>query len=350
MKNIIKESLCLLVLVIVSGCEDDTFSSTNTPPEFPAKDWQQVNNPEEFGWNTDRLNSVENFSKASGTQSVMIIDDGKLIESWGNTDKNFYVASIRKSYLSMIYGYYINSGISLEATLNDYNIDDINPTLNTLEKSAKIKDLLFSSSGVYHSSTDSDNDNLPLRNSTLPGTSFYYNNWDFNALGTIFEQRTGEKIHQVFSDRIGSKIGLQDFNWPTDGRYNTSSKSIHRSYPFNMTTRDMARIGLLMLKKGNWNGIQIIDESWVNTITTRKIEVPESDGGGGYGYMWWVNDAGRFTDYGNIPTDAFSAQGNQSQIILVIPSKNVVIVHRGLFTMESSRVLMILKMILNAKY
>lgn len=349
MKNLIKNSIYVLSFIALYSCEDDTFSTTNNPPNFPKNKWQQVDNPENFGWNSDRLSAAEDFSKASGTQSVMIIDNGKLIESWGDTDKKFYVASIRKSYLSMIYGYYINSSISLDATLGDYNIDDINPTLNTQEKSAKIRDLLSSTSGVYHNSTDTSNDNLPPRNSTLPGELFYYNNWDFNALGTIFEQQTGEKIHKVFNDRIGTKIGLEDFNWQTDGRYNSSSNSIHKSYPFDMTTRDMARIGLLMLKNGNWDGEQIIDENWTNTITTRKIEVPQSDGGGGYGYMWWVNDGGRFSNYGNIPTDAFSAQGNQSQIILVVPSKNVVIVHRGRFNMEGSRVLMILKMILNAK-
>jgi CubicO group peptidase (beta-lactamase class C family) len=351
MKNQIRNSIYFMTILWTTlSCEDDTFPKSDNPPPFPTNGWQQVENIENFGWNADRLESAERFSITSGTQSVMIIDNGRLIESWGDTDKKFYVASIRKSYLSMLYGYYINTNISLDATLNDYAIDDINPTLNSQEKSAKVKDLLSSSSGVYHKSTDSsDNENLPPRNSTFPGQTFYYNNWDFNALGTIFEQQTGKKIHQVFSDKIGSKIGLQDFNWQTDGRYNSSSNSIHRSYPFDMTTRDMARIGLLMLKKGNWNGEQIIDESWINTITTRKVEVPQADGGGGYGYMWWVNDGGRFSTYGNIPADAFSAQGNQSQIILVVPSKNVVIVHRGRFNMDGNRVLMILKMILDAK-
>ena len=54
--------------------------------------------------------------------------------------------------------------------------------------------------------------NRPARGSHAPGTFRYYNNWDFNVLGTIFEKRTGLKIGEAFYQRIAKPIGMQDFS------------------------------------------------------------------------------------------------------------------------------------------
>ena len=337
------------ILLFISCKKEYEFSKNNNIPDFPSTNWVRISNVSDFGWSLEKLESAEKFSKASGTKSVMIIENGKLIYSWGDCEEKYYVASIRKSLLSMIYGYYVNSKISLDATLSDYNIDDKSPQLNDFEKTATIRDLLTSSSGIYHKAAAADGGSLPERNSKLHGEEFYYNNWGFNALGTIFEQKTGQKIFQVFNDSIGSKIGFQDFNWQSDGRYDFSDVSIHPAYHFDMTTRDMARIGLLVLNKGNWDGKQIISEDWIDTITSKKIEVSKDYGGGSYGYMWWVNDSGYMVDFAGLSNDAFSAQGHWSQLILIIPSKNIVIVHRAKKNLDTSRPLLLIGMILNAK-
>jgi len=350
-----KKDINLLLLfafsiLFFSSCDKEfEFSKSDQIPEFPSKNWIQVSNVSDFGWSKEKLESVEKFSIASGTSSVMVIENGKLIYSWGDCAEKYYVASIRKSFLSMIFGYYIGSKISLNATLSDYRIDDISPPLNDLEKSATIRDLLASSSAVYHKAAAADGGSLPERNSKQHGEAFYYNNWGFNALGTIFEQQTGQKIFQVFNDSIGSKIGLQDFNWQSDGRYDHSEVSVHPAYHFDMTTRDMARIGLLVLNKGNWAGKQIVSKNWINTITSKKISVPVDYGGGSYGYMWWVNDGGYMVDFAGVSKDAFSAQGYWSQLIMIIPQKSTVIVHRAKKNLDPARPLLIVKMILNSK-
>lgn len=65
--------------------------------------------------------------------------------------------------------------------------------------------------------------------------------------------------------------------------------------------------------------------------------------------MWWVNDGGYLVDFAGVSTDAYSAQGNLSQIILIIPSRKIVIVHRASKNLDPSRMLMIIRMILNSK-
>ena len=290
--------LGIILLFVTISCgkfEDDIFEVTDVPPLLPRENWVKVNNPEDFGWSVEALDNVRDYAKEIKSEALMIIDKGKLIAAYGDTDRKYYVASVRKSYLSLLYGFYVDSLISLDATLLDYEIDDKNPTLNNQEKTATVRHLLTSSSGIYHKSAASDNDDLPARNSDAPGERFYYNNWDFNALGTIFSKRTGKNIFEDFHTKIGSKIGLEDFKWQDDGRLDYSDVSEHPTYHFDMTCRDMARIGLLMLNNGKWGNEQIVPLEWITESTSPQISVGEEFSNGSYGYMWWARRRWRRT-------------------------------------------------------
>ena len=76
------------------------------------------------------------------------------------------------------------------------------------------------------------------------------------------------------------------------------------------------------LHKGNWNGEQILDESWVDYSVT-----PTNSSNGGYGAQFWLNTGGK---YPNVPRDLYSCNGYQGQRIFIIPSKDIVIVRMGL--------------------
>lgn len=342
----------LLLALIGAGCynlNDDAFTSVAQAPAFPGREWVKAD-PEQHGWSAQKLNDAREYAEDIKSDAVMVIDDGRLIAAWGNTDRKYYVASVRKSFLSVLYGYFADQSISLTATLGEYGINDKNPPLNEAELKATVQDLLTSSSGVYHQSAASDtNDDLPTRNSALPGSKFYYNNWDFNALGTIFEKRTGAKIYDVFDQRIARPIGMQDFNRQQDGRYDYSSVSEHPAYHFDMTARDMARFGVFLLNNGNWNGQQLVPASWLAESTSGQIAVPDSYGGGSYGYMWWVHDGGNFASIG-LSKRTFSAQGNWTQLILIDPEKRIVIIHRAYKrTIDGKKALSLLQKIMAAR-
>jgi CubicO group peptidase (beta-lactamase class C family) len=164
----------------------------------------------------------------------------------------------------------------------------------------------------------------PKRYSHEPGTFWYYNNWDFNVVGTIFRQETGQDIFGAFKSRIGDPIGMEDFE-TIDGFYHYESCSIHPAYVMRLTARDMARFGLLFLRNGVWNGERIIKESWIRESTTSY-----SDAGsfGGYGYMWWVAVDGRHIPAVTLSDGSYSARGYGGHYILVIPDYDLVIVHR----------------------
>lgn len=169
--------------------------------------------PEEIGWSSAKLEEAKNYAEQIGSAAVMALYDGKVFLSFGNISQKYLIHSIRKLFLCALYGIYVKRGlIDLDENLDELGIDDIPPYLTSIEKQATVRDLLMSRSGVYHEAAAEVMINTrPERGSHTPGTFFYYNNWDFNVLGTIFEEQTGKKIFEAFKEEIADPIGMQDF-------------------------------------------------------------------------------------------------------------------------------------------
>jgi CubicO group peptidase (beta-lactamase class C family) len=165
----------------------------------------------------------------------------------------------------------------------------------------------------------------PPRGSAGPGTTWCYNNWDFNALGTIFRNLTGADIHVDFAERIGAPRGTEDFRPAIDGEYVALRESTHPAYPFRMSARDLARFGELFLRKGRAAERQVIPAHWVAMST-----LPYSSAGtsGAYGYMWWVERSGILFQNAIAPPGAYAALGAGGHCVAVIPTLDSVIVHR----------------------
>ena len=268
--------------------------------------------------------AVRTRAEEIGTAVLLILKDGREVFQFGDITRKYMCHSIRKPFLGSLYGIYRDRGIiSLDLTLTELGIDDIPPSLTDEEKGATIRDLLMSRSGVYHEAggeAQSMIDARPLRGSHKPGTFFYYNNWDFNALGTIFEQLTGQSIFEAFHQDIAVPIGMEDFS-PEDCTYVTEpEKSAHASYSFRMSSRDMARFGLLYENGGYWGGREIVPRSWIEeSATVYRVENPAGDP---YGYLWRI-----------IPPEAglghgFYHSGLGVHLLAVLPEHDLVVVHR----------------------
>lgn len=189
-------------------------------------------------------------------------------------------------------------------------------------------DLLESRSGVYHQAgyeTEEQKTQRPARGSHNPGTFWWYNNWDFNALGTIFQNQTGLGLYEAFDRNIAQPLGMEDYR-ASDGKLWFDQESVHPAYPFAMTARDAARFGLLFLHHGVWNGKPIIPADWVTKST---MPISETDGNSlSYGYLWWVAPADRqFGVY--LGPGSFSARGSGGNFIVVAPAYDLVVVNEG---------------------
>lgn len=215
---------------------------------FPASTWEMYATPEEAGWSADRLSAVKAVCEEIGCGAFLAVYDGAVLVSWGDVARRYMCHSVRKSYLSALIGIYVEEGkIDLDKTLGELGVDDA-PPLTAVEKRARIIDLLRSRSGVFHAAayeTPKMKERRPKRGSKEPGEFWYYNNWDFNALCTIFEQETATGMFEGFKRRIGDPLQMEDFRLMDTYYHLEKQHSMHPAYPFRMSARDMARFGLL---------------------------------------------------------------------------------------------------------
>jgi CubicO group peptidase (beta-lactamase class C family) len=207
---------------------------------FPGAAWDHLP-PAQSGWSEALLADVRAWSEQIHSTAFMVVHRGVVVAEWGDTAKRTELASVRKSLLSALIGIAVaERKISLDSTLAQLGIDDNAPALTDLEKQATVRMLLEARSGVYHPAlyeTPGMAKQRPARGSHEPGTFWYYNNWDFNALGTIYEHATGTGIYDALDRLIAQPIGMQDYR-PQDGVYFPGAASDHRAYPLRMSARD----------------------------------------------------------------------------------------------------------------
>ena len=343
--------LAIASLVLVVGCatssttrvERTTTSasaSTASPTTaaqratvYPAAEWERIQDPSSVGYCADKLTLVTDRAKTTTTSAMMAVVGGRSLYEFGDLTTVSYLASVRKSVLAMLYGNYVANGtIKLNKTLEELKLDDVGGLL-PIEKQATIADLLGARSGVYHAASN-PGDNLadaPPRGSQKPGTYFLYSNWDFNALGTIFEQETKQDIYDALEKDIVQPLGMRDFDRSTHRRTGDASRSQHLAYHMNFSTRDMARIGYVMLRNGGWNGKQVIPREWAKRISTTVTPVTEMNPPGlrkgpfGYGYLWWTWDGPWST---GAFEGAYTGRGAVGQYITVLPKLDMVVAHK----------------------
>ena len=296
---------------------------------LPAADWLKA--PAGDRWNPDILAEAWAYAASIDTSAVMVVEGGRVVASWGDVERRYMCHSMRKSFLSALYGIHIEEGrISRGTTLAELGIDD-KEGLSGREKAASILDLLSARSGIYHPTVYESQwmrSIKELRHAHAPGVFWCYNNWDFNVLGTIFEKLVGRSLFEEFRDRIARPIGMQDFRYDDerkDGEYVHGTDTVHPAYPFRMSSRDLARFGLLFLNGGLWGDKQIIPRRWVKESTA---PISEAGNAGAYGYMWWVARAGIHIPGVILPEGTYSARGAGGHKMIVIPAHDIVLVHR----------------------
>lgn len=267
------------------------------------------------------------------TRSVLVIYKDKIIAEKYDTgfDKNSKILgwSMTKSITATLFGVLQKQGkidINKPAPITEWakderakitiaNLLNMNSGLGWEEDYTKISDvtqMLFLDEDMTKSQI-----NKPLVGKT--NATWNYSSGTTNLLSGIL--RTEFKTHQEYLDfwysDLIDKIGMHTMLVETDmeGNYVGSSYSW-------ATTRDWSKFGLLYLHNGNWNGEQILDESWVRFVAT-----PTNTSNGQYGAHFWLNAGGKFPD---VPKDMFYCSGYQGQMVAIFPSHDLVIVRMGL--------------------
>jgi CubicO group peptidase (beta-lactamase class C family) len=168
-----------------------------------------------------------------------------------------------------------------------------------------------------------------------PGTRFMYSGTGFAVLGyaitASLKDAPYKDIRTLFRDRIMKPLGIPDSEWSLPQAHNLDDMSV---YPIwsggRYTARAVARIGQLMLQKGQWDGRQLVDRTWVEKMVSYSGgPLPEGSDSfePAHGLCWVVNFDGVWP---SVPRDAFLGNpGAGQQILIVIPSLELVAVRFG---------------------
>ena len=238
--------------------------------------------------------------------------------------------SMTKSITSTMYGI-----LSRKGEIDVYEPADVPQWQNDERKHITYNDLLHMNSGlewVEDYNTLSDVTRMLFQKSDMgemqasktlvgkPDSTWNYSSGTTNLLaGPLLKKKLSSQ--QEYLDfwyrELIDKIGMHSATIETD----LSGSFVGSSYGW-ANTRDWAKFGLLYLNRGNWNGEQIIDSTWVDYVST-----PTNTSNGRYGAQFWLNAGGHYPD---APRDLFSANGYQGQYVFIIPSKDLVIVRMGL--------------------
>jgi CubicO group peptidase (beta-lactamase class C family) len=267
------------------------------------------------------------------TRSLLVIYKDKIIAEKYETgfDKNSKILgwSMTKSITSAMFGI-----LQKQGKYDIYKPAPIKEWQNDERKIITTNDLLHMNSGLeweekYDKICDATKMLFEAENMSRvqlekpaafkPNTHWNYSSGTTNLLSGILRKQF--KTHQEYLDfwysALIDKIGMNSMIVETDmaGNY------VGSSYGW-ATTRDWSKFGLLYLHKGNWNGEQILDESWVKYTAT-----PTNTSNGRYGGHFWLNASGHFPD---VPKDMYYCSGFQGQMVAIIPSLDLVIVRMGL--------------------
>ena len=357
MKRVLKNQLIsLTILLVITFCGISTAAENaseyskyicqgkNEGVYWPTKKWRTAK-PEEVGMNSSKLVKAIEYAAEPRykTDGVAIIKNGYIVaEAYFGSfrqDSKHVSHSMAKSFTSALIGIAIDqkliSGID-EKLCKYYKEWDSNDK-NDLRSRITIRHALTLTSGLKWNEDWSKWD--PATNDALkmgasghfvkymsdrvglhePGERFIYSTGDPMLLSLVIEKATGMSAFDYAKKNIFEPLNISNVRWDKDRDGYTST-----AWGLYTTVRDYAKFGYLYLNKGKWEDKQIVSEEWVN-ISTRTD--PSVRMWKAYGYLWHVNLPLRLNAEGsNIHADGYMAEGIMGQNIIIIPSKELVIV------------------------
>lgn len=268
--------------------------------------------------------------------SLIVVRNGYLVKegyarATSDRTEPFHIVSSTKSITSLVVGIARRLGYlrDLNQPLSEI-IPDAFADTDELKRTITLRDTLTMSSGI-----DYDNDNFSLeiighnRKDVIPyilgkpmyadpGEEFYYRDADPHLVSAAIKEATGQDMEILARQHLFEPLGITDYRWEFD-----SDGLPFGPFGAYLRARDMAKIGQLMLQRGQWNGQPIITESWFIASTSPQSVLPTDDpeyAGRHYGYYWWFLE-----DLGVI-----AALGHGGNYIYIIPENDLVIVQTAL--------------------
>ncbi len=277
-----------------------------------------------------------------GGPAGIVLRSGCIVAEWGDLARVDLTFSATKSYIATLAGLAVDRGLirNVNDRVSDYVHDDTfasshNGTItwrHLLQQTSEWEGTLFDKPDTVDWNRQIDDSPTPARTGRQqPGDFWEYNDVRVNATSLALMRVWGEPLPEVLRREVMEPIGASDtWEWhgyrnsyvDLDGqRVQSVSGGAHWGGGLWINTFDHARFGLLYLRRGRWEGRQIISESWIDEMTQPCELNPV------YGYLWWLNTV--HARYGARASEkTFAASGAGGNAVVIEPERDLVIVTR----------------------
>lgn len=333
---------CIAALMILfASCKKDK-TATNDPvtpavnppvaeayyyPPLTGDTWD-TKTAASLAWDEAKLQAAFNYAATKQTYGLIVLQHGKIVKEqyWNNwtKDTRYYIASAGKSVVAFVAGIAQKEGtININNKVSQYLGAGWTSEPIAKENLITVKHQLTMTTGL--------DDGVPDQDCTTPACLIYkadagnrwaYHNAPYHLLQNVIGAASGQTFNQYCKAKLFDKIGMPSAFW--------------LNYIMYCTTREAARFGSMILTKGKWNGVSLINDdayfsSMLNTSQSFNLS---------YGYLWWLNGKAScmvpqsqvvfpVSLVPNAPADMVSALGKDDKKIYVISSLDVVVVRLG---------------------
>ena len=158
--------------------------------------------------------------------------------------------------------------------------------------------------------------------SSEPGKQWGYSDPAVALLSFVFFEITKKNIHEYLYEKLFRIIGIENASWDIHGGGNFLGPFTSSHVGLHISARDLSRFGYFMLKKGQWNNINILSSDYIDRATTKSQNLNSS-----YGYQFWINSDG--LRWPSLPRDTYALEGYNSNRCYIIPSYDLIITRIG---------------------
>lgn len=314
----------------------------DAPKLKEAVDWAEAHGSK---WNFEK-DQVRVFGKVLGAlpghraaTNGIILRRGYIVAEFGDTKASNPVYSVAKSFLSTTASIAFAKGLirSVDDRVADYIHDGGYDSphngkitwKNHLQQESEWEGEMWGKNGNFLGVEEFGNGQRKPREIRDPGTYYEYNDVRINRLALSLARVFGKGLPEVLRANIMDKIGASnEWRWQGYGPKSTVEidgrpvESVSGGTRWGgglwINSQDLARFGLLILNKGNWEGKQLVSEKWIKEATTPSAHGPD------YGYLWWLNTKQKQWPSG--PASSFAAIGNGGNIVWIDPEHDIVLV------------------------
>ncbi len=317
---------------LLGGCskKDSTSSPADSTAYFPPignDSWETVT-PQSLGWDEAKLNDAIAYAAGAKTYGLIILHKGKIVTEkyWNNwnLDTRYPINSAGKSVTALLVGIAQKEGLlNIEHRTSQYLGAGWTNLSAAKENAITIRHQLSMTTGLDDGVQDSDcKTPACLTYKADAGTRWAYHNAPYHLVHEVVAEAANTNFNQFTKTRLSDKIGMKNFFWS--------------NHVLFLNTRDMARFGLLVLHKGKWNQLPVLDDDgYFNAMTNSSQSLNAS-----YGFLWWLNGKSTFmlpslqTVFNgalapDAPADLLMALGKDDKKIYVVPSLDLVVIRHG---------------------